>query len=64
MALLTSTEAQRYTDKEKQPPPRNIDLTAPDDEADVAPQDGGRGAWIFLFGAAIVEISAWGIKFV
>jgi hypothetical protein len=63
MALLTSTEAQRDTDKEKHHLPRNIDITAPDDEADIAPQDGGRGAWVFLFGAAIVEISAWGTKF-
>ena len=24
------------------------------------PQDGGKGAWIFLAGAAIIEIVAWG----
>lgn len=25
------------------------------------PQDSGKGAWIFLFGACIIEITAWGI---
>jgi hypothetical protein len=24
------------------------------------PQDGGKGAWMFLFGACIIEITAWG----
>lgn len=25
------------------------------------PQDGGKQAWLFLFGACIIEITAWGI---
>jgi hypothetical protein len=24
------------------------------------PQDGGKGAWMFLFGACIIEVTAWG----
>lgn len=29
-------------------------------EETLPPQDGGKGAWIFLAGAAIIEIVAWG----
>jgi hypothetical protein len=25
------------------------------------PQDGGKGAWMFLFGACIIEVTAWGM---
>ncbi|KAK5999450.1 hypothetical protein QM012_005451 [Aureobasidium pullulans] len=27
------------------------------------PQDGGKGAWMFLFGAGIIEITAWGFPY-
>ncbi|KAH0380375.1 MFS general substrate transporter, partial [Aureobasidium melanogenum] len=27
------------------------------------PQDGGKGAWMFLFGACIIEITAWGFPY-
>jgi hypothetical protein len=27
------------------------------------PKDGGRGAWMFLFGAAIVEVAAWAFPY-
>ena len=34
--------------------------TSTSEEDDLPQQDGGRSAWTFLFGAAIVEIAAWG----
>jgi hypothetical protein len=29
-------------------------------ETTYPPQDGGKGAWMFLFGACIIEVTAWG----
>lgn len=30
-------------------------------ETNYPPQDGGRGAWLFLFGACVIEVTAWGM---
>lgn len=30
-------------------------------ESNYPPQDGGKGAWLFLFGACIIEVTAWGM---
>ena len=38
--------------------PRPLDVESHDTES--TPKDGGKGAWLFLFGACIVEIAAWG----
>lgn len=45
---------------EKQLGPTSNEQKATSD-SELPPQDGGRGAWMFLFGAAIVEITAWGM---
>lgn len=58
-------------DREKQPHTNDATSISPDyydspapiiNETDHAypPQDGGKGAWMFLFGACIIEITAWG----
>lgn len=31
------------------------------DHVGLPPQDTGKGAWLFLFGACIIEIAAWGM---
>ncbi len=38
----------------------NVDTTAPLGNENVPRQDGGTGAWLFLAGASIIEIVAWG----
>ncbi|KAH0151177.1 hypothetical protein KCU67_g10362, partial [Aureobasidium melanogenum] len=61
-------------DQKKQPPTNGvIDVSPGIHESSVSstagaepaypPQDGGRGAWMFLFGACIIEITAWGFPY-
>jgi hypothetical protein len=62
-------DTQEHAEKDRHPSLRDPEISAvnaatPDDVEGVARRDGGRGAWTFLFGAAIVEISAWGIAFI
>jgi hypothetical protein len=67
---MAPSDTHEYAEKEKrQPALRDLEASAsstatPGDARGVARRDGGRGAWTFLFGAAIVEISAWGITFI
>ena len=63
---MAPTETHDQAEKCTQPSLRDpgsplSNVEASNNEDGVAPQDGGRGAWTFLFGASIVEISAWGM---
>lgn len=75
MPVLTSHPQSLTTntmhDQEKQPHTNDVINLSPEiydsrtqtpNEAEPAypPQDGGKGAWMFLFGACIIEITAWG----
>lgn len=59
-------------DQEKQPHTNDVFSISPEiydsvhtaleAEPTYPPQDGGKEAWMFLFGACIIEITAWGIQ--
>ncbi len=64
MALQDSTESQKYDEKKvytsdalSSPSSPAVDLSQGDT---FPPQDGGKGAWLFLAGASIIEVVAWG----
>jgi len=40
-----------------------LDLQAVINEDEYPPQDSGRGAYMFLFGACVIEITAWGFPY-
>jgi hypothetical protein len=67
--IMAPSDTHEYAEKGRQPSTRDpealvLNVEASDDVDGVARKDGGRGAWTFLFGAVIIEISAWGITFI
>jgi hypothetical protein len=61
---MNPTDTHVSIEGEKQPSNPVSDVEVSKEDNGIAPQDGGRGAWTFLFGAAIVEISAWGTTYI
>lgn len=64
MALQDTTESQKHqemkestTDTLSASSDRAVDMSKEDT---FPPQDRGKGAWLFLAGASIIEIVAWG----
>ncbi|KAG9595156.1 MFS general substrate transporter, partial [Aureobasidium melanogenum] len=62
--MMHSQDKQPHTDSVINISPE-IHSTLPTNEASPTypPQDGGKGAWMFLFSACIIEITAWGFPY-
>lgn len=59
---ITSSDADKQT-MVSASESSTLDLQAVIDEDEYPPQDSGRGAYMFLFGACVIEITAWGFPY-